>query len=393
MGLPEVSHPIPLLTIPATISISPSKVAVAPMVPAAAAGIDIARILNSTRTMIDSCGPTVPPAANPGVLLGAILGVAGRLGRDKVTIIASSELAGFGAWAEQLIAESTGKLGKGLIPVDREPVGPPEVYGNDRTFVSLSLVGIQNAAETSALDKLEAAGHPVVRISVGQRHQLGQEFFRWEMATAVASSILGVNAFDQPDVEASKLATKRLTSAYEQTGTLPREQPFAEIDGIRIFADHAYVTTLRSRLTHETLSSLLRVHFAHLKPGDYAALLAYIHNDKASMEALQRMRLAIRSTHRVATVVGFGPRFLHSTGQAYKGGPNSGVFLQITCEDPVDLPVPGQKYSFGLVKAAQAQGDLTVLLERHRRALRVHLPADLRTGLATLDAALRQALI
>jgi transaldolase / glucose-6-phosphate isomerase len=363
------------------------------MVPAVAAGIDIARILDSTQMMIDSCGPTVPPAANPGVLLGTILGVAGRLGRDKVTIIASSELAGFGAWAEQLIAESTGKRGKGLIPVDREPVGPPEVYGGDRTFVSLSLAGVQNAAETTALDKLEAAGHPVVRISVGNRHQLGQEFFRWEMATAVASSILGVNAFDQPDVEASKLETKRLTWAYEQTGSLPREQPFANIDGIRVFAEHAYVSMLRSRITHETLSNLLRVHFAQLRPGDYAALLAYIHHDKASMEALQRLRLAIRSTHRVATVVGFGPRFLHSTGQAYKGGPNSGVFLQITCEDPIDLPVPGQKYSFGLVKAAQAQGDLSVLLERHRRALRIHLPADLGAGLSTLDAAFRQALI
>jgi transaldolase/glucose-6-phosphate isomerase len=363
------------------------------MVPAAAAGIDILQILESARTMIDSCGPTVPPAANPGVLLGTILGVAGRLGRDKVTIIASSELAGFGAWAEQLIAESTGKIGRGLIPVDRESVGPPEVYGNDRTFVSLSLAGVQNAAEMAALEKLEAAGHPVVRISVGNCHQLGQEFFRWEMATAVASSILGVNAFDQPDVEASKLETKRLTSAYEQTGSLPRELPFAEIDGIGVFADYAYATTLLSRITHKTLSGLLRVHFAHLKPGDYAALLAYIRHDKASVETLQRMRFAIRSTHRVATVVGFGPRFLHSTGQAYKGGPNSGVFLQITCEDANDLPVPGQKYSFGLVKAAQAQGDLTVLLERHRRALRVHLPADLRAGLSTLDAALRQALI
>ena len=363
------------------------------MVPAAAAGIDIARLLTSTTTMVDSCGPMVPPAANPGVVLGTILGVAGRLGRDKVTIIASPALAGFGAWAEQLIAESTGKIGKGLIPIDREPLGPPEVYGNDRMFVSLSLAGGRNAVEIAALDKLEAAGHPVVRISVGNSYQLGQEFFRWEMATAVASSILGVNAFDQPDVEASKIETKRLTSAYEQTGSLPREQPFAEIEGISVFADYAYATTLRSRIAKETLSSLLRVHFAHLKPGDYAGLLAYIPQDKASAEALQRIRLAIRSTYKVATVVGFGPRFLHSTGQAYKGGPNSGVFLQITCEDASDLQVPGQKYSFGLVKAAQAQGDLTVLLERRRRALRVHLPADLRASLSILDAAFRQALI
>jgi len=362
------------------------------MVPAAAMGIDVGRFLKSTGLMVESCGPSVPPSANPGVLLGAIMGVCGLRGRDKVTIVASPGIAAFGGWAEQLIAESTGKLGKGLIPVDGEPLGPPGGYGADRLFISLGLAGEVNASDDALLEAITQGGHPVVRIVLSTRDTLGQEFFRWEVATAVAGSILGVNPFDQPDVEASKVATKKLTAAYELTGALPAESPFWEIDGIKFFADPANAAQLSGHADANSLADLLRAHFARIQPGDYVALLAYVRRDEATIAALQEMRIAIRDRRKVATVVGFGPRFLHSTGQAYKGGPNTGVFLQITCNDAFDLPVPDQEFSFGVVKAAQAQGDLSVLFERHRRALRVHLPSDLRSSLSILGAALRQAL-
>ncbi|HWK43434.1 MAG TPA: bifunctional transaldolase/phosoglucose isomerase [Stellaceae bacterium] len=356
------------------------------MVPAAAMGIDVEKFLTATQIMAHSCGATVPPLGNPGVLLGTIMGVAEQQGRNKVTVVASTDLDDFGAWAEQLIAESTGKQGKGLIPVDAEPVGPPSVYGDDRLFVYLTLAGRVDAAQESAIAALEQAGHPVVRITVGDRMQLGQEFFRWEIATAVAGSIIKINPFDQPDVEASKIATRKLTDGYDASGTLPPETPFLTIDGIKLFADPKNAAALGGG----SLEDVLRAHLGRLKPGDYAALLAYIPREPATIEVMQQLRLAIRDTKRVATVVGFGPRFLHSTGQAYKGGPNTGVFLQITCDDATDLPVPGHKYSFGTVKAAQARGDLDVLIERGRRALRVHLPSDLQDGLAKLSAALHK---
>src|SRR5882724_1211725 len=215
-----------------------------------------------------------------------------------------------------------------------------------------------------------------------------QEFFRWEIATAVAGSIIGINAFNQPDVEASKIETKKLTSQYEATGSLPPEVPFFEAGGIKLFADDKNVAAIHG----PTLADVLKTHLLRLKAGDYFAVLGYITMNAANEKSLQTIRHAVRDKKKVATVLGFGPRFLHSTGQAYKGGPNSGVFLQITCDDAKDLPVPEQKYTFGVVKAAQARGDFQVLAERGRRALRVHLGKDLASGLATLAEAFRQAL-
>jgi len=362
------------------------------MVPAAVMGLDTAKFLDRTKQMVLVCAASAPVEENPGVILGIILGTAAKAGRDKVTIITSPGVSDLGAWLEQLLAESTGKEGKGIIPVDGEPLASPEQYGNDRVFAYLRLGSNPEPAMDDKLTALEKAGHPIVRITLPETYDLGQEFFRWEIATAVAGSILGINAFNQPDVEASKIATRNLTSAYEKTGSLPSEKPIFEGDGVKLFTDPKNSDALAKTVGNEkSLVNYLRAHLNRVATGNYFALLGYIEMNSSHQSALQSIRLAVRDKKRVATCVGFGPRFLHSTGQAYKGGPNSGVFLQITCDDPADLPVPGQKYSFGVVKAAQARGDFEVLVERQRRALRVHL-SNVSKGLASLQAAINQAL-
>ncbi len=361
------------------------------LVPAAAIGLGVAQFLDRARMLVRSCGDDVPPAANPGVQLGLAMGRAAAEGRDKVTIITSPEIADFGAWAEQLIAESTGKNGKGLIPVDGEPLGAPGVYGNDRLFIQLRLQG-SNASQDAAVDALANRGHPVVRIDLHDTMEIAQEFFRWEMATAVAGAVIGIDPFDQPDVEASKVATRDLTAAFEKTGALPAETPVFRGNDIAIYADEMNAQALRRAGANSSLDSWLKAHLSRIRPGDYAAFLAYIERNKPHIDALQGMRTALRDDLQVATCVGFGPRFLHSTGQAYKGGPPSGVFLQITADDAADLPIPGHKATFGVVKAAQARGDFQVLAERGRRALRVHLGRDVEAGLSVLAEATRRAL-
>ncbi len=362
------------------------------MVPAAVMGIDAPKFLDQADVMAISCSSCQPVNKNPGATLGIILGTAALAGRDKVTLVTSPGIRDLGAWLEQLLAESTGKDGKGLIPVDRELLGPPEVYGSDRIFAYLRQESAPEASQDKAIDAIEKAGHPVVRIAVTDLYNLGQEFFRWEFATAVAGSILGINAFNQPDVEASKIATRKLTSEYEQKGALPAEAPMFDADGVKLFADEANTKALREAAgPRAPLSAYLRAHLSRMKTGDYFGLLAYLPMTDAHERALEAIRVSIRDARHNATCLGFGPRFLHSTGQAYKGGPNSGVFLQITCDDAHDLPVPGQKYTFGIVKAAQARGDFQVLNERGRRALRVHL-ASPASGLETLANAMREAL-
>ena len=357
------------------------------LAPAAAIGIDIVKFLNRTAEMVRACAPDA--AVNPGVVLGTLLGVAHNHGRDKITIIASPGIYDLGAWLEQLLAESTGKNGKGLIPVDREALATRNAYGNDRVFVYLKL---ESDPMNDAIDALESAGQPVVRITLSDIYNLGQEFFRWEIAAAVAGSIIGINPFDQPDVEASKVATRKLTEEYEQSGSLPTESAFFEGDGIKLFADERNAKQFNHVNSDRSLAGFLKAHLDRLRAGDYFALLAYIEMNDAHEQALQATRHAVRDAKRVATCLGFGPRFLHSTGQAYKGGPNTGVFLQVTCDDAIDLPVPDQKYTFGVVKSAQARGDFEVLAERGRRALRIHLGANVLEGLAKLDAAVRAAL-
>jgi len=363
------------------------------LVPAALMGIDVPKLLDRAKAMAQACSACVPVEKNPGLVLGTILGVLANHGHDKVTIIASPAVASLGAWLEQLLAESTGKEGKGIIPLDRETVGAPEVYGADRLFVYIRLQSGPDESQDDAINTLERAGQPVVRISVDDLYDLGQEFFRWEFATAVAGAIMGLNPFNQPDVEASKVATKQLTAEYERTGVLPPELPIWEEQGIRLYGDPTYVETLRAvASTSPTLVSYLRAHVSQLGERDYFALLAYLDMNHGYHAQLQAIRHRVRDTKHVATCLGFGPRFLHSTGQAYKGGPNSGVFLQITCDDAADLLVPGQRYTFGIVKAAQARGDFQVLAERGRRLMRVHLGLDVPAGLAVLKAAMEHAL-
>jgi transaldolase / glucose-6-phosphate isomerase len=361
------------------------------MIPAAVLGIDTKKFLDRAQEMVKACSAGVPVEENPGAMLGIILGTAAVAGRDKVTIITSNDISDLGTWLEQLLAESTGKVGKGIIPVDREELGSPEVYGNDRIFAYVHTEHATDTAVEAKIAALEKAGQPVIRIAMHNTYDIGAEFFRWEIATAVAGSIIGINAFNQPDVEASKVVTRELTSAYEKTGSLPAEKPVLEDDGIKLFTDEKNAAEL-VRSADKSLAGYLKAHLSRIKAGDYFATLAYLQMNTEHEKALQAIRLAVRDKKRVATCLGFGPRFLHSTGQAYKGGPNSGVFLQITCDDAVELPVPEQKYTFGVVKAAQARGDFQVLAQRGRRALRVHLPSDVRAGLAKLSAAVNAAL-
>ena len=363
------------------------------MVPAALMGLDTRKFLDRAAAMTKLCGGDTPLEQNPGAMLGLILGSAARLGCDKLTLITSPAIFDLGAWLEQLVAESTGKDGKGIIPVDREPAQSPDAYSHDRVFVYVRLESSPDARQDDAVSALEKAGHPVVRLSMNDIYDLGAEFFQWEIATAVAGAVIGINAFNQPDVEASKIVTRTLTSAYEETGSLPLEAPILDDSCIKLFADERNARDLAASAgTSPTVASYLKAHFGRIKSGDYFAVLGYIPMNATHEHALQGIRGSVLDKKKVATCLGFGPRFLHSTGQAYKGGPNSGVFLQITCDDAADLPVPQQKYSFGVVKAAQARGDFQVLADRGRRALRVHLGKNLDSDLARLKTALEQAL-
>ena len=352
------------------------------MIPLAAMGVDVADFLNRTNEMVTACQQNA--SENPGVVLGAILGTAARdFGRDKVTIYTSPKIFDLGAWLEQLIAESTGKEGKSLIPVDREAIVGADEYGDDRTFAYLKIEG-DNEFD-AAVEELEKSGSPVVRIVLPETLNLGQEFFRWEIATAVAGAIMEINPFNQPDVEASKIVTKKLTSEYEETGNLPDETPIFEADGVKLFTDERNANELNEAVGNDkTLENYITAHLDRIKRNDYFGLLAYVQMNDENQDLLQEIRHSVLENFQVATCLGFGPRFLHSTGQGYKGGANNGVFLQITCDDTKDLQVPNQKYTFGIVKAAQARGDFEVLAERKRRALRVHLGADVQKGLAKI---------
>ncbi len=363
------------------------------IVPAAVMGLDVEKLLAQAKLSVDAS--KVPNIAdNPGVHLGLGLGMAANAGRDKITFFTSPEIHDLGAWFEQLIAESTGKQGKGITPVDREAITTPAHYGNDRIFAHIRLQGADNAATDAAVEKLAQAGHPVIRVELAQTYDIGQQFFLWEMATAVAGSVMDINPFNQPDVEASKLETKRLTSEYEESGKLPQDAPIFEEGGITLFAGKQHAAALIAALPEakHDLTAYLRAHLSQLQAGDYFATLAYIQMDDKHETILQEFRHRIRDAKRVATCLGFGPRFQHSTGQDYKGGPNTGVFLQVTADHAADLAIPAQKYTFGVVIAAQAAGDLAVLDQRGRRALRVHLGKDVAGGLKTLNSAIHKAL-
>ena len=355
------------------------------MVPAAAMGLDVPAFFAATRPMVLACGPDAPPAVNPGVRLGVILGEAAVAGRDKLTIVPSPGLAPVGAWLEQLIAESTGKQGKGIVPVDGEPLGDPVAYGTDRLFVHLHLAGDADEGAHAKLDALEQAGQPVVRLTVADAMQLGQEFVRWEVATAIAGAVIGIDPFDQPDVEDAKVATRKLVDAYEADGTLDEGMPTAQTADFAVFAGG------RSIFASADPIEILRAYLSGLSAPQYFGVLAYLDRDADNEAAVTAMRTAVRDAAGVATIAGFGPRFLHSTGQAYKGGPKTGHFLVVTREARPDLEIPGHRAKFGTVQLAQALGDIDVLRERGQRVLRVHLLHG-GGGLDALETAVQEAL-
>ncbi|HUR99700.1 MAG TPA: bifunctional transaldolase/phosoglucose isomerase [Pyrinomonadaceae bacterium] len=364
---------------------------------AASMGLDVEILLQRSSEMVKACkvGDAV---SNPGALLGVLLGICHQKGKDKLTIFTSPDVHDVGAWLEQLIAESTGKRDIAIIPVDREPVlspgfsrqppdgGTQNAYGDDRVFVHLGLKGAATDEATyGRLEEIERAGHPMIRIELESLYHLSQEFFRWEFATAVAGSIMKINPFNQPDVESAKIEAKKITEEYEQTGSLPDETPFYQEEGIALFSNESNALELGVLAgENPSLAAFLGGHISRLRAGDYFGLLAYIEMNPENEKVLQSIREIVLNKAHAATCLGFGPRFLHSTGQAYKGGGNNGVFLQITSDDEVDLPVPGQKYTFGVVKAAQARGDFQVLLDRGRRALRVHFHGNTADGLSKL---------
>ncbi len=303
------------------------------LVPAVLCGIDASALLDEADRMAGFCEPGIPARLNPGAWLGAALGEAALQGRDKLTLVLPPEVESLGHWIEQLVAESTGKHGTGIVPVEAEELGPPEVYGNDRVFVALR--------EHPALEPLEVAGHPVLRVPCEAAASLGAEFWRWEFATAIACHVLGVNPFDQPNVQEAKEATAVVLAGGGGDPTTP------PLDAV----------------------------LSQIRPGDYLALLAYLPRNEATLERLRRARHALRDSYRVATTVGFGPRFLHSTGQLHKGGPNNGIFIQVVDEPGIDRPVPGQPYTFAELEAAQALGDLGTLKQHGRRVARVSIEA------------------
>ena len=352
------------------------------LLPAAVLGIDVEDLLGRARRLAGD----VAPALELGVMLGALAAA----GRDKLTLVLSPGLASLGAWLEQLIAESTGKNGRGIVPVDGEGLAASERYGRDRTFAYVRLASAPDPDQDHALEALAAAGQPVLRIDVESPAELGAEFYRWQIATAAAGAVLGVNPFDQPDVEAAKVAARGLVTAYEESGELPESAARLSSGALSAYADDANAAALGPAAD---LQSLLAAHLGRIGAGDYLALNAFVERCDAHAAPLEALRHRVRDATGAATTLGFGPRFLHSTGQLHKGGPNSAVVLEVTAHDAEDLPIPGQRMSFGVLKDAQSRGDFDVLCERKRRALRVHVAeGDVTEGLEVLAAAVDFAL-
>ncbi|MCK4470808.1 MAG: glucose-6-phosphate isomerase, partial [Anaerolineae bacterium] len=340
------------------------------LVPAALVGVDLETLIHRALTMACNCDSCNCPIAgdNNGARLGAIIGALAQAGRDKVTLVTSPAIASFGDWVEQLIAESTGKEGKGILPVVGEPLGPPDVYGGDRLFVYLRLEG--DDTHDAAIQALEDAGHPVVRLRLNDLYDLGGQFFLWETATAVAGHRLGINPFDQPDVEAAKVLARRMVAEYQEKGVLPGGES--------------------APLTAGVLNEFL----AQAQAGDYVALQAYVQPTPETDAALAALRVRLRDHTRLATTVGYGPRFLHSTGQLHKGDAGHGLFIQFTADDPRDAAIPDEvgsqdsSISFGVLKMAQVLGDRQALLDAGRRVIRFHLGDDVVGGLKRLTEAM-----
>ena len=361
-----------------------SALSVFGLLPAALHGVELDGLLSRAAAMAEAC--RAPAEDNPGLQLGAAIGEAALAGRDKLTILASPRLASLGDWIEQLVAESTGKGGRGIVPVVGEPIGEAESYGADRQFVLISLAGEADPALPMLATDLARLGHPVVEIALEDPLEIGAEFVRWEVATAAAGIVLEIDPFDQPNVQEAKDATRELLDAFRRDGSIPQPAPLVAEPGVAAYGDPA---TLGDEPV--TVDGALRALVNTARPGDYFALLAYLPADPATVEQLQRVRVQIRDRAGLAATLGIGPRFLHSTGQLHKGGPDTGIFLQLTGKPRRDLPIPGWAESFGTLIAAQAAGDLAALQRRGRRVVRLHL-ADPQAGLDRLEAMMRETL-
>ena len=360
------------------------------MIPAAVMGLNTKTILHHAEEMVKACSASVPPEQNPGVILGTIMGALTDEGRDKVTIVASPAIHTLGTWLEQLIAESTGKEDRGIIPIASETLADPADYGDDRLFVYVRLESNPDREQDKKVDALEKAGNPVVRISLPDTAHIGAEFYRWEIATATGGAFLGINAFNQPNVQESKDFTKDYLKEYNEKGSLPQNTLLAEEGIFKLYADEMNTKTLKGEAEDQSVKGYLATHLAQLDPGDYFAINAYVECGPRLEAKLQKIRDMVMKKKQVATTVGFGPRFLHSTGQLHKGGPNTGVFLQITTEDKNDVAIPGEKFGFSILKEAQSLGDFKALSSRKRRLLRVHLPADVDAGIDKLTALVKE---
>ena len=363
------------------------------LVPAALIGVDLRQLWSSAKRMMSACGPTINASDHPGMWLGAILGSLAADGQDKVSIQTSPSIASLGSWIEQLIAESTGKEGRGLIPVVGATVGMPHDYSTDRLFVYLRVAGDDNAEVDAGITTLQQAGQPCVTIHLDDKYAIGGEFFRWEYATAIAGKLLNINPFDEPNVTESKNNTSRLLETYRERGSLPPINPLIVAESVSLYADERmskilYDLCSQHQYQHNTMNGLIAAQLNASQAGDYFALLAYLPATPEVDAKLEEIRRRLRHVTRRAITLGYGPRYLHSTGQLHKGGPNNGIFIQLTYADPLDISIPDLSYTFSVLKAAQAAGDLEAMQAKGRRALRLHIDGALLDGLQKLQDAI-----
>jgi hypothetical protein len=349
------------------------------LVPMALIGIDIKKILNTAHQMQLSCGPNIPAEVNPGIALGTFLGMNFKLGKDKVTFLMSKSISTFGLWVEQLIAESTGKNGKGLLPVESEKPGSLEEYSNDRVFVHIYTLLDDIKSDQQKIAGLEKAGHPVIRIELKDKFSLGAEYLRWEIATATAGVVMGINAFDQPNVAESKKNTSDLLAEWKEKGTFSIPEPIVAKDGISVFCNRSAEWMFEGHA--KSVKDFLNTFVKLAQPDDYFSLLAYFLQKDTRNKLLQGIRIKLRNRFKAATTLGYGPRYLHSTGQLHKGGANNGLFLLFTAGAQEEVGIPGKEFGFGTLQQAQALGDFRSLNDKDRRVVRIHLGSDIEGGL------------
>jgi hypothetical protein len=352
-------------------------------------GIDIKAVMGSAKQMKVSSDACVPVANNPAMSLGLVMGICQRHGRDKITFVLSPSISSFGYWVEQLLAESTGKEGKGLIPVNGEIPGAPDVYGNDRLFVQMNLQSDDTAADDQKLKALEEAGHPIVRISVPDKIALGGEYYRWEIAVATAGMVIGINPFDQPNVEESKKNTNNILDDWKKAGSFKTDVPALEHDGFSVYGSKAIQAVTDKK--YGAASVFINAFCALARPGDYIAFLPYFLMTDTRTKMLEEWRMQARDKYKTATTLLNGPRYLHSTGQLHKGGPDTGLYIILVDKEDKELPIPGEKFGFATLHAAQSLGDFRSLDDKGRGVIRINIGIDIDKGLEKLQGSITNA--